>query len=51
MKVLFTDKERVRHSPYYTGSRLWDKLDVQTQTARTMLEFKNMVKKLDLTCL
>ena len=51
MKVPFTDKERVRRSPYYIGSRLWDKLDVQTQTARTMLEFKNMVKKLDLTCL
>ena len=48
MKLPFTDKERVRRSPFYMGSRLWDKLDVNTQTSVTMLEFKNNIKKLDL---
>ena len=49
MKVSFTDKERVRRSPFYVCNRLWDKLDSSVQLSKTMLEFKNSLKRLDLT--
>ena len=31
MKIDFTDKERVRRSPYYLCNQLWDKLDHSVQ--------------------
>ena len=46
MKVPFTDKERVRRSPYYVCRRLWDTLDSSVQLSKSMLEFKNSVKRL-----
>ena len=39
MKVDFTDKERVRRSPYYKCNRLWDKLDSSIQTSCNIIEF------------
>ena len=48
MKVPFTDKERVRRSPFYVGNRLWDKLDSGTQLSKSMFEFKNNLRKLNL---
>ena len=49
MKVDFTDRERVLRSPYYTCNRLWDKLDVDIQHCETIFEFKNKLKKVDLS--
>ena len=46
MKVPFTDKERVCRSPYYVCRRLWDTLDSSVQLSKSMLEFKNSVKRL-----
>ena len=51
MKLAFTEKERVLHSPYYCGNRLWDKLDYNVQNAKTMLDFKNNLYKLDMSIL
>ena len=51
MKVPFTEKERVKRSPFYVSNRLWDKMDSNVQTLKSMLEFKNYVKKMDLKCL
>ena len=48
LKVPFTDKERVLRSPYYVGSRLWDRLDVDFQRSNNIFEFKNVIKKLKL---
>ena len=31
MKVDFTDKERVRRSPYYVCNQSWDKLESSVQ--------------------
>ena len=45
MKVVFTDKERVRRSSYYIGSRLWDTLGSDVQRSLSMFELKNVVKK------
>ena len=45
MKVPFTEKERVLRSPYYMGSRLWDRLDSAVQLFPNMFEFKTAVKK------
>ena len=42
------DKERVLHSPYYMCNRLWDKLNTKSQLPKTMLEFKNYAKRIDL---
>ena len=39
MKIDFTDKERVRRSPYYLGNQLWDKLDSSVQTSANIFEF------------
>ena len=48
MKVPFTEKERVRRSPFYVGSRLWDKLESSVQNANSLLEFKNFLKQIDI---
>ena len=47
MKFDFTDKERVWRSPFYVCNRLWDKLDCDIQTAKTMWEFVEKVKRID----
>ena len=39
MKVDFTDKERVRRSPYYLCNNLWDKLESMVQKSNTIFEF------------
>ena len=49
MKLDFTDRDRVFRSPYYACNRLWDKLDSNKQHSKTMLEFKNNLRKLDLS--
>ena len=49
MKIDFTDKERVRHSPYYMSNQLWDKIDSSIQTSKTMLEFSNKLRVIDLS--
>ena len=51
MKVHFTDKEKVRRSPFYVGNRMWDKLNSKVQMSKYMLEFKNNLKKIDMTCI
>ena len=49
MKVDFTDRERVLRSPYYVSNRLWDKLDSEIQHSETIVEFKNKLRRLDLS--
>ena len=49
MKIVFTKKERVLRSPYYLCNILWDKLDSTAQRAKNVVEFKNILKKMDLT--
>ena len=49
MKLAFTDKERVRRSPYYMCSRLWDKLDSTVQLSNNVVEFKNHLKRVNLS--
>ena len=51
MKIDFTDRERVLRSPYYACNRLWDKLDCNIQHSKTMLEFKNNLRKVNLSTL
>ena len=48
MKIAFTNKERVLRSPYNLGNKLWDKLDCKVQTSTNVVEFNNMLNKLDL---
>ena len=48
-KVDFSDKERVRGSPYYLGNQLWDKLDVNIQLSKNLLLFGNEIKKIDVS--
>ena len=45
----FTDRERILRSPYYACNILWDKLDSDVQHSKVMLEFKNNLRKLDLS--
>ena len=49
MKIEFTDKERVRRSPYYICNSLWDKLDSQTQALNSILEFSNRLRSIDIS--
>ena len=39
MKVDFTDKERVRRSPFYNCNHLWEKLDSSIQTSCNIIQF------------
>ena len=48
MKVDFTDRERVLRSPYVCN-RLWDKLESEIQHCETVFEFKNKLRKLDMS--
>ena len=49
MKIAFTNKERVLRSPFYLCNKLWDKLDSKVQLAKIVVEFKNILNKMDLT--
>ena len=49
MKIAFTNKERVLRSSFYLCYKLWDKLESDVQMAKDVVEFNNMVKKMDLT--
>ena len=49
MKVDFTDRERVRRSPYYLCVNLWDKLDSTMQTSVSLFEFSKGVNCLNLS--
>ena len=51
MKIVFTDKERVRRSPYYIGINLWDKLESDLQLSKTQIEFNNKLKHVDVQSL
>ena len=48
MKMDFTNKERVRRSPYYLANQLWDKLDSGTQLSANVFEFANKLHKVDM---
>ena len=48
MKIDFTDKERVRRSPYYIGNQLWDKLDSEIQSSKNIVEFAKRLQAIDL---
>ena len=48
VKVPFTDRERGLCSPYYVGSRVWDRLDSGIQWSNSIFEFKNGIKNLKL---
>ena len=49
MKTEFTDKERVRRSPYYICNRLWDQLDSETQLSVNIAEFNNKLRALNIS--
>ena len=49
MKIEFTDKERVRSSPYYTCNQLWDKLDSEIQSSKNIVEFAKRLQAIDLS--
>ena len=51
MKIPFTSKERVLRSPFYLCNKLWDKLDSEVQLAKNVVDFKNILNKMDLTIL
>ena len=49
MKIAYTDKERVRHSPYYLCNQLWDKIDSSIQSSNTICEFSNKLRTIDVS--
>ena len=49
MKIDFTDKERVRRSPYYLCNQYWEKIDSAIQTANNIFDFSKQLRKIDLT--
>ena len=49
MKIAFTDKERVCKSPYYLCNNLLNKLDSSIQRSKNIYEFKDQLKRVDLT--
>ena len=49
MKVDFTDKDRVRRSPYYEYNRLWDKLNSSVQRSKSTIEFTKQVLRMNLS--
>ena len=48
MKIEFTDMAKVRRSPYYVCNQVWDKLDSSVQRAKSIWEFSNLLRKIDL---
>ena len=49
MKLAFTDKDRVYRSPYYSCNKLWNKLDSKIQLLTSLFEFRESLKKMDLS--
>ena len=49
IKIAFTNKERVLRSLFYLCNKLLEKLDSTVQLAKNVVEFKNMLNKMDLT--
>ena len=49
MKIDFTDKEKVRQSPYYLCNQYWEKIDSAIQTANNIFDFSKQLRKIDLT--
>ena len=49
MKKAFTNKERVLRSLFYLCNNLWDKLQSNVQMAANVIDFKNILNKMDLT--
>ena len=49
MKLAFTDKDRVYKSPYYLCNQLWNKLDSKIQLSTSLIEFRESLKKIDLS--
>ena len=49
MKIGFTDKERVRRSPYYLCNNLWDRLNSTLQKSVNMFEFSKGICCLNLS--
>ena len=49
MKLAFTDKDRVYRSPYYLCNKLWNKLDSKIQLSTSLFEFRESLKKMDLS--
>ena len=47
IKMVFTDKERVKRSPYYLCNQLWDKLDSDVQQSNTLVEFSTKLRSID----
>ena len=47
MKVEYTDKERVRKSPYYLCNQLWDKLEADVQLSPNRFVFRENIKKIE----
>ena len=49
MKLAFIDKDRVYKSPYYLCNQLWNKLDSKIQLSTSLIEFRESLKKIDLS--
>ena len=49
IKVDFTDKERVRRSPYYLCNQLWEKLESSVQLSNNVLEFTKILQQVKLS--
>ena len=49
MKKAFTNKERVLRGPFYLCNNLWHKLQSDVQMAATVIDFKNILNKMDRT--
>ena len=46
-KIVFTEKERVKRSPYYLCNQLWDGLDSDVQRSNTLVEFSAKLRNID----
>ena len=51
MKIAFTDKERVKKSPYYLCNQLWERLESNIQLSSTLVEFKNNLRRVNVQLL
>ena len=49
MKIDFTDKERVRRSPYYLRNKLRNKIDSLIQLVDTMCEFSSELRAVNMS--
>ena len=51
MKIAFTDKEKVKKSPYYLCNQLWERLESNIQLSSTLVEFKNNLRRVNVQLL